>query len=132
VLGEDFRQRQGKPWQQFGLFQLAISFGINNAGLKCLGNVAVRLPRLSIQKPNGPDASSQVLTNLKYQIVRLVMLGNDFNDQVGGDRNRYLIEIDVFNTLEDEEHKIRPTDCVRAKPYIHIIQNLPEVVLFGP
>ena len=69
-------------------------------------DVAVCFPRLSIQDPNDPHACFQVSAGLKHQVVRLVMLGNDFNDQVGGNRTGFGRN-EVLNPLADKEHQIR-------------------------
>jgi hypothetical protein len=129
---EDFRQEQGKPWKQFGFFELAPPFGNYNAGLKSFRNISVCFPRLSIQKPNGPHACLQVLANLEHQVVRLVMLGNDFNDQIGGNQQRYLVKIDVSNPLATNEDQVRSADRVFGKLHIDFIQDLPQVVFLNP
>ena len=90
------------------------------------------LPESFDTKPDGPYACLQILPNLEHKVVRLVILGDNFNNEIGRNRQGYLVKIDIFDPIATEEHQIRSANRVFAKPYVNLINDLSKIVFVSP
>jgi len=83
---EDIPQWDGQSGQHFRFLKPMARIGAPDFRLELPRNVTIGEACARVQEPDGLGPGAEVLPYLEEQIVGAIVLGDDFDDQIGGKR----------------------------------------------